>query len=175
MSVTTNTSPEARPKTDRFLLGILVGIGVIVLLAFLSLFALRQPSAQLPVDSPSGTVQRFLTNLGQQQYDKAYELLSNNMTYKPSREEFINYNLNQSSYLRPVQVQFLSEKIEGDSATVNVSITEYIGSGGPFNVNENTFQTSFGLNRENGTWLIFSAPYNYVAPYYKYYFPPGPD
>ena len=166
MSLTT-TSPEARPKADRFLLGILIGIGVVVLIAFLSLFALRQPSAQLPVDSPAGTVQRFLTQLEQQQYDQAYDLFSTNMAARPSREEFVNYNLNQTRYMNPVKIQVLSENIEGDSATVNISVTEIGGSGGPFGMNEYTFQVSFGLYRENESWKIFSAPYEYVPPYYK--------
>lgn len=165
MSVET-TSPAIKPKADRFLQGILIGIGIIILVGFVTVFALRQSASQPTTATPGGTVQLFLTSIGQQDFDKAYDLLSPNLTYKPSREEFLNYNLNQTVYMKPVAVQVISEKIEGDSATVNLSITQYAGSGSPFNLDSYTFQASFGLSREDGSWKILSAPYNYVQPYY---------
>src|SRR5690349_25022323 len=96
------SAPSALPpKTDRFLIGILIGVVVLLAVAGLSLLVLRQPPRQLPTDSPGGTIQRFYSALEQRNYNQAYDLLSDKMEHKPTRDSFTRYITDQYTYATP--------------------------------------------------------------------------
>src|SRR5437870_1507553 len=163
-SVSTPT-PTHRPKTDRFLIGIFVGLAVLLVVAGVSVAILRQPARELPADTPSGVVQRFYNAIEQQDYNKAYDYLADSMAHKPTRDQFVSYNMKSSGndQNRQVRVRIDSEKIYGDSATVQVSTTQFYYSNEPLGgSNEYTSSDAFSLKRENGAWRITELPYNYV-------------
>ena len=62
----TSTPVTMPPKIDRFLIGIVVAIVVLLVVAGISIVLLRQPAGELPAGTPGGTVPRFYTALEQQ-------------------------------------------------------------------------------------------------------------
>ncbi|HEX5502843.1 MAG TPA: hypothetical protein VFW96_09480, partial [Thermomicrobiales bacterium] len=84
---TTATPPAAAPRTDRFLIGILAGLAALLVVAGVAVAFLRQPEPALPAGTPGATVQDFYRALAGQDYDRAYALLSDAMSNKPTREE----------------------------------------------------------------------------------------
>ena len=161
-----NTAPAVvRPlRDDKFLLGILVGIGALLLLALLAIVFLRQPAQELAADTPGGTVQRFLQALERRDYDGAYDYLGD-ATDKPSREEFARYNADRLAYDQTSsRLRIEQESVSGDSATVVVAVTHF-STGGPFfGSSEWTESQTFALRRLAGTWRITSLPYQYWPP-----------
>jgi hypothetical protein len=58
-----STPSALQPKTDRFLIGILIGVVVLLVVAGLSLLVLRQPRRQVTGDAPGGAKQGFYSAL----------------------------------------------------------------------------------------------------------------
>ena len=83
----------AQPPPDRFLIGIVVGLALLLLAAGVSVAYLRQPVRELPLDTPGGTIQRFYAALEQKDYSGAFDYLSDSMSKKPTREEFLSYRI----------------------------------------------------------------------------------
>lgn len=156
-----------QPKTDRFLIGILIGVVVLLVVAGLSLLVLRQPPRQLPADSPGGTIQRFYSALEQRNYSQAYDLLSDKMEHKPTRDAFTRYMADQFTYgTQTARVRIDSEQINGATATITVRATYNYGSGPPLvGSNEYTATETFTLAQEAGGWRITTLAPRYQAPF----------
>src|SRR3972149_4478931 len=74
-------------KQDRFLTGILIGIGVLILLA-LGLFFTRQDKREyIAEDVPEGVVHNYVLAILNKDYEKAYAYLAD-LEHKPTYEEF---------------------------------------------------------------------------------------
>lgn len=167
-AITTGTpSLAARPKTDRFLMGILAAVIVLLALAGISIALLRQSVRQLPANTPGGVVQGFYAALEQGDYDKAYGFLSDRMDKRPSRDEFTRYNMEQRSYRYETpgeqeRGRITDERIYGNNASVTSEITHYYYSEAPFGGSgEWAYTEVFSLRRDNGTWSIVNLPYTY--------------
>src|SRR5438477_12391994 len=92
------TSTRARrPGVDWFLVAILLGLGALLVAGGIAVVLARQPAPTLPADSPGSTVQQFYLALAQQDYDKAYSLLSSSLQNKTTRADFIQYNVGRFS------------------------------------------------------------------------------
>jgi len=160
------TQPMQR-QPDRFLIGIVAGLIVLLIAAAISVIFLRQPAQELPVDTPGGTVQRFYAALQKGDYAGAYNYLSDSMANKPNLVEFINYNTSYypNGYHNSSQQRIRIDNItvNGDDATVPVAVTTYYDSGGPFGSSGDYTSTEvFSLHRDNGTWRITIAPPQYL-------------
>jgi hypothetical protein len=166
-------APTALPATptgttqrgpDRFLVGIIGGVVALLALAGIVIALLHQPVRQLPADSPGGTIQRFYTAIEQKNYDEAYNLLSDSMVNKPTRDVFVNNQMTSGSYsyssARRARID--KENVYGDKATISVAVTHFYGSAGPFGgSSEYTDTEMFSLQREGGTWRITELPWPY--------------
>jgi hypothetical protein len=163
---TASTPSAAQPQTDRFLIGILVGVVVLLAAAGLSLLVLRRPPPPLPADSPGGTIQRFYSALEQRNYSQAYDLLSDKMEHKPTRGSFTRAIADQYTYgTQAARAGIDSEQIDGATATVTVRVTYYYGGGPPLlGSNEYTSTETFTLAQEAGAWRITALPPRYQAP-----------
>ena len=158
-------TPVPKPKTDRFLIGILIGFAVLLVVAGLSVWLLRQPVRELPADTPGGVVQRFYRALEGHDYDAAYAYLASSMVDKPTRDEFASYNLTSRDGNQQRRIRIDRENIYGDNATVDAGVTYYYQSSWPFGGSDEWTSTeTFGLRRENGQWLITELPYQYMPP-----------
>ena len=104
-------------KQDRFLLGILVGIGILVLVA-VGLFLTRQDTQEYRADdTPEGVVHNYALALYRGNHEKAYAYLAdveNKPTYSEFRESFFNQYIDPSN----VGLEIGEAKIDGDQAFV---------------------------------------------------------
>ena len=159
---TTSADSTIRRQPDRFLLGILAGIVLLLLVALISVVALRRPTPDLPAGTPGGVVQRFYNALEQRDYAQAYSFLGGAITNTLRLEDFVTFNAQNGSNGQQTRGRIDSEKTTGDQSTVTVSVTHFYSSGGPFSgSSEYTTSETFTLRREAGAWRITSLPYAY--------------
>jgi hypothetical protein len=154
-------------KQDRFLIGILVFIGVLVV-ASLAIFFIRPgaPGYQAE-DTPGGIVYNFALAVQNKDVDRAYGYLAD-QEYKPSRTAFRQAILNGYLYTDGYALQVDETRIlDTDEAWVSVSV-HYLSSG-PFD-NGWTSQDHASLVRQNGQWKLNYMPSPYWS--YDWYQPP---
>ena len=144
-------------KQDRFLIGILVGIGVLVIVA-LTLFFVR-PDHQAYVDdsTPDGVVHNYSLALYQEDYEKAYDYLGE-AEYKPTFSEFQKAFFNH--YVDPSNtgLEIGESKITGDDAFVTLYLI--YNPSDPFSSGYRSAEVA-QLERQNGEWKILQMPYNF--------------
>jgi hypothetical protein len=160
MNVT--AAPTTRFRVDRLFLLLLSGIVLLLIVAGISILVAGRTPPALPPDSPGRTVQQFYEALGAQDYQGAYALLSDQMVAKPTREEFVRYNADRGNTEQATQrVRLETEKINGDVATVTVSVIIHYSSGAPFGGNDYTMTETFSLRHDAAGWRISDLPYRY--------------
>lgn len=142
-------------KQDRFLTGILVGIGLLVA-ASLGVFFLRQDTlTYLPEDMPEGIVHNYIFALQQGDYERAYAYLADKED-KPTYDDFRqNLFVNQG---RGQGIQIGKVEISKDTASVEITITE--NNSGPF-FDQYSYSETALLVKQGDEWKIFYIPYSY--------------
>jgi hypothetical protein len=145
-------------KQDRFLMGILIFIGVLVAAALGLFFARNERPAYGPEDKPEGVLYNYAVALQLHDYERAYGYLAekdNKPTYNTFYQAFLTRQLDTSnSALQIGNVQMLAS----GEAWVNVTI-QYAGSG---LLNSGWSSTDKGtLVRQNGAWKITFLPNPY--------------
>ncbi len=144
-------------KQDRFLTGILIGIGVLVIAA-LALFFTRNDSQTYVVDdTPEGVVHNYVVALLEKDYEKAYSYLADlddKPDYGDFRQAFLNGEVNPGNAV----IDIGDSEISGDEASVEVSIS--YNSSDPFSSGYRDIQRAVLVN-QNGAWKLSSMP-----PYY---------
>jgi hypothetical protein len=147
-------------KQDRFLMGILIGIGVLVALA-LVLFFTRKDTALTygPEDTPEGVVHNYVVAVFQRDYDKAYSYLADKKD-KPTLEKFRESFL--QNYVNPdnTGVDVGGSELSGDQAFVTVYI-QY-GANDPFSSGYRNEERAVLVN-QGGSWKIEQMPGNFWA------------
>lgn len=141
-------------KQDKFLTGILIGIGVLIVIA-LALFFSRKDSKQYATDdTPEGVVNNYVLAVYNRDYEKAYTYLAdlkNKPTYEEFRKSFFNGNVNPGQ----AGVDVGTVDLNGDEAIVNISLV-YAPSDPFSNRYENTDHAL--VVKQNGKWKISSMP-----------------
>ena len=152
-------------KQDRFLVGILVGIGVLVIVA-LALFFTRQDNQEYVSDAtPEGVVHNYALALYKDDYDKAYAYLAeakNKPTYNEFRQAFFNHYVDPSN----AGLELGETEIVGEEAYVTVYAI--YSPSDPFSSGYRNTETA-RLERQNGEWKLLQMPYNFWA--YEWYQP----
>ena len=152
-------------KQDRFLIGILIGIGVLVVLS-LALFFTRKDSEQyIADDTPEGVVHNYVVAIHKGDFEKAYSYLSDSRdkpTYDAFRKSFVMNMVSPEN----VGLEIGSADVSGDTATVKLN-TIY-NSGDPFSSGYRNSDVAL-LIRQNGEWKLEQMPYNFWA--YDWYQP----
>jgi hypothetical protein len=153
-------------KQDRFLLGILIFIGLLVIAA-LALFFIRQDTQVYIADgTPEGVIRNYALALQKQDFQRAYDYLAdkdNKPTYDAFRRAFLTNQLDVSSNALQVgSVQYMNS----DEATVSVTVL-YAG-GGPFTQSSSSTDTA-SLVQQGGSWKLSYMPYPFWA--YDWYQP----
>jgi hypothetical protein len=156
-------------KQDRFLMGILIFIGVLVIAA-LALFFIRQ-DAQVYVtgDTPDNIIHNYALALQKQDFQRAYGYLAdkeNKPSYETFRRAFLTNQLDVTS--NAIQVGTI-QYISSSEATVSVSVL-YPGSG-PFSQGGSSTDTA-ALVQQGGTWKLTYMPFPYWS--FDWYQPPQP-
>jgi hypothetical protein len=144
-------------KKDRFLIGILVGIGVLAVLAVV-LFSLRQTKASYVADdNPAGVVQNYVLALYKMDYPRAYSYLADGQN-KPGLVSFRQTFTIQRNDISNYGLQVGEVTINADEAAVSVTLVN--AGNGPFNDVNRNIQTAV-LRQQAGAWKIANMPYPY--------------
>lgn len=165
----TQTETPRKRSFDLFVIGIVLGVTLLLITGAITASLLRQPEQLLPENSPAGTVQRFYLAVEQNDFNAAYDLLSDSMARKPSREEFAErvgsrYSYNYNRTIPRVSLE--SEKIDGDRAVVVVSIVFTRSNPTfPFGSSNTSIRQTYSLQREQNSWRITAIPDNFYVFY----------
>jgi hypothetical protein len=144
-------------KQDKFLIGIMTGILVLVLVA-VGVYFIRKttlPTFQ-PEDQPAGVVNNYILAIRNQDYARAYGYLTDK-TGKPSQTGFRQALLINKEQIEQAIVDIGDSNINATSAIVEVVAQN--------SYNEGIFTSAYE-NKENailenvdGKWKITSMPY----------------
>ena len=151
-------------KQDRFLLGILVGIGVLVIVA-LGLFFTRQDTQEYVSDDTPGVVHNYSLAVYREDYEKAYGYLEDAKN-KPTFSEFQTPFFNHYVDPRNVGLEIGESKIAGEEAFVTLCLI--YNTSDPFSSSYRGTETAH-LERQNGRWKILQMPYSFWS--YDWYQP----
>jgi hypothetical protein len=144
-------------RTDRFLTGILIGIGVLIVLA-LGLFFSRQESTDYrPEDTPEGVVHNFILAIERQEYERAYSYLAETDT-KPSYAVFRSAFLQNRLDPRGAVAAAGEAEIFDNEAIVSLTVTR--GQSGLFADPYRDMQSVL-MVQQDGEWKIQQAPWPY--------------
>ncbi len=145
-------------KQDRFLTGILVGIGVLVLLALVVFFSRRDGQSYMADDTPEGVVHNYVLAILNKDYEKAYGYLAdlkNKPTFESFRRPFLSGSINPQN----TAVDVGTSEVSGDDASVEVA--QIYPSSDPFSTGYRDVQHAL-LVKQNGAWKLSSMPaYNF--------------
>lgn len=144
-------------KQDKFLTGILIGIGALILLA-LGLFFTRQDKRDYVADTtPDGVVHNYVLAVLNKDYQKAYGYLAD-LDHKPGYETFRRSFFNGTVNPGDVGVDIGAVDIHGDEAIVSLAI--YYPNTDPFSTRYSSADRAL-LVRQNGAWKLSAMPYGF--------------
>ena len=152
-------------KQDRFLVGILVGIGVLVIVALALYFTRQDKQEYVAEDTPEGVVHNYALAVYRGEYEKAYGYLAemeNKPTYNEFRQAFFNHFIDPSN----AGLELGESEIAGDEAYVTLYMI--YNPTDPFSNSYRNTDTA-RLERQNGAWKLLQMPYNFWS--YDWYQP----
>jgi hypothetical protein len=153
-------------KGDKFLIGIVIGIVLLVVIALGVVLIRGQGSDEYVADdTPAGVAQNYFLAIQQRDFEKAYGYLADTLPSKPDLDEFIR-EMDDSARGSEATLQ-IGETRMGDVHTqVDVSLTTY-RVGGIFETNSYTMHDTVFLQAigDGSVWKITEFPY----PYWGYY------
>ncbi len=146
-------------KQDRFLTGILIGIGALILLA-LGLFFTRQDKKEyLTEKSPYAATYNYVLAVTNEDYKTAYTYLADRQ-YKPTYDEFRQSFFNGNVSPNNVGVNVGTAEVDGNDAYVDLTLI--YSSSDPFSSGYNNTDRAQLVNQD-GDWKIIYMPYNFWA------------
>lgn len=144
-------------KQDRFLTGILIGIGALIVVA-LVLFFMRQDTREYKADgAPASVVYNYVLAVTSKDYEKAYTYLAD-LEHKPTYDEFRQSFLNGMIYPDHVGVDVGEAEINGDVASVELNLI--YSPSDPFSSSYRNLERA-SLVQQDGAWKITSMPYSF--------------
>ncbi|MBL8091924.1 MAG: DUF4878 domain-containing protein [Anaerolineales bacterium] len=144
-------------KQDKFLTGILIGIGALIVLA-LVLFFTRQDKRDYVSDStPEGVVHNYVLAILNKDYEKAYGYLAD-LDNKPTELQFRQSFLN--GMVTPENAGVEVGKVETIGNEAYVSLTIYYSYNDPFSSRYGSTDRA-NLVKQNGAWKLSYMPYNF--------------
>ena len=151
-------------KQDRFLTGILIGIGLLVVLALAVFFTRKDTQTYVSDEKPEGVVHNYVLAVLNKDYEKAYGYLAD-LEYKPTypqfRDAFITGMVNPNNSAMDIG----ESDINNDSASVEV--TMIYNPSDPFSTGYRDTQRAV-LVKQDGAWKLSSMPTYYFWDYNWY-------
>ena len=145
-------------KQDRFLTGILIGIGLLVVLALAVFFTRQDTQSYISEDTPEGVVHNYVLAVLNKDYEKAYSYLAD-LEHKPTFEEFRRAFLNGEVNPDNQAVDVGGSEIFGDTASVDVTLI--YNPSDPFSSGYRNIQVA-QLLEQDGAWKLTLMPqYNF--------------
>ena len=151
-------------KQDRFLTGILIGIGVLVVAALAVFFTRNDTQTYISEDTPEGVTHNYVVAILNKDYEKAYTYLAeldNKPTYEQFRDAFIKGMVNPDS----AAVDIGGSEITGDTASVEVALV--YNPSDPFSTGYRDVQHAL-LVKQGSAWKLSSMPTYYFWDYSWY-------
>lgn len=146
----------AMKNPDKFLIGIVAGILLLIVVAFVVVLTRPQPEYRND-DSPEAVVHNYLLALRLGDYETARESLSPNLKGYPKNAEAFADDVDENSRLRfdnrDVTLDAQSAVIRGNMATVEVLESSFTG-GDLFNSGSYNRRFDMKLRQENGEWKL---------------------
>jgi len=141
-------------KQDRFLIGILIGIGILIIVALATFVTRQNKQTYVSDNAPEGVVHNYVLALLNKDYEKAYGYLAD-LDYKPTFDQFhhafVTERLNPSN----AGVKIGTADVTGDDASIEVDVIN--APSDPFS-SEYTNNGTAQLVKQNGVWKISSMP-----------------
>lgn len=155
-------------KQDRFLIGILIGIGVLIIAALAVFFIRKDSQTYVSEDTPEGVVHNYVVAILKKDYEKAYGYLAD-LEHKPTYDEF--HDAFVTGALNPANsaIDVGESEITGDDAYVEVSMI--YNPSDPFSTGYRDVQRAI-LVKQGGAWKLSSMPTYYLWDYNWYQEPP---
>jgi len=151
-------------STDKVLMGIVVGIVLLIVVAFGVTLARPEPTYQSE-DTPEGIAHNYLLALQKEEYQRAYSYLSPRIKgYPTSLEKFIKHVHNNSWRFRlntETTLSVESAKTTRSNATVTVRETRFQG-GDLFDSGQSSNVFNMDLHLDNGKWKIVHSDYYFA-------------
>lgn len=144
-------------KQDKFLTGILIGIGALIILATILFFVRRDDGEYQAEDAPQAVVHNYILAAINKDYVKAYGYLAD-LENKPTYEEFRRSFLNGNISLSDGGIEIGAAEITGNEAYV--ALTMRSASMDIFPTNYSSSDQAF-LTKQDGAWKLVSMPYYY--------------
>ena len=141
-------------RQDRFLIGILIGIAVLIVAALVVFFTRQTQVTYVSEDAPEGVVHNYVLAVLNKDYQKAYGYLADldhKPTYDQFRQAFAIGRLGPGSN----GIKIGNADVVGDTASVEVSMVNTPGD--PFSAGYNDVGSA-QLVRQNGVWKVSSMP-----------------
>ncbi len=148
-------------KNDKFLIGIVVGIVLLVIVALVTVLARGPGEDYIADDTPAGVVHNYFLAVQRKDYEKAYSYLSDDLESKPDLDEFIRLIGNVGN--RSEASLQIRETRPGDiHAQVDVAITTY-SPGNLFDKGSYTNDNTVYLRAtgDGSVWKLIEFPYPY--------------
>ena len=146
-------------KKDRFLTGILIFIGLLVVAAVVLFFVRGQDQTYDSEDTPGGVVHNYVLALQNMDYQRAYDYLADKgskPTYEAFRQAFLTRQMDTSNSTLQVGKAYLDD--DGAGAWLEVSVL-FAGSG---LLDQGWSSNDKGtLIQQGGNWKITYLPYPY--------------
>ncbi|MCP4539936.1 MAG: hypothetical protein GY832_22580 [Chloroflexi bacterium] len=151
-------------STDRFLVGIVVGIVALVIVAFVVTLVRPEPTYQAE-DSPEGVAHNYLLALQQGEYERAYGYLSPTLTgYPASVDEFVDVVTDYSWQFRldaDTTLAIELARVVGSRTVVQVRESRFNG-GSLFGDSQSITTFDIKLESEQGAWRIVDADHYFA-------------
>lgn len=144
-------------KQDKFLTGILIGIGVLIVLALALFFTRQDKRDYLPDDTPEGVAHNYALAVINKDYEKAYGYLAelkNKPTYEEFRQSFLNGMVNPEG----MGLDVGKAEVHGDEAIVDLTL--YYSYSDPFSTRTGTIERAL-LVEQDDVWKVSSMPYSF--------------
>jgi hypothetical protein len=149
-------------KNDKFLIGIIVGVVILVGVALALVLIRGQNEAYVADDSPTGVVHNYFLAIQRKDYERAYRYLSDDLKNKPDLDEFIQGVGNQyGSAEEALQIGETTQQ-GNERSQVDVGLTAYQG-GDIFN-----FDGSGNYTRHENALLRLNANNEWKLTYFPY-------
>jgi len=151
-------------STDKFLIGIVVGIILLVVAAFVVTLTRPEPTQQAE-DSPEGVAHNYLLALQEQDYQCAYGYLSPTLKGYPISAEMFAEDVEGSSWHfrldADTTLAVASARVTGNRAVVDVRESRFHG-GDWFDSSQSTTIFEMKLQFEDGEWKIVDSDYYFA-------------
>lgn len=149
-------------KTDKFLIGIVAGVLLLVIVAFVVVLTRSEPTYQSD-DTPSGVAHNYLLAFQRKEYDRAYRYLAPEIAGYPTTVETFRDDVQDNRWLfgldeDSVALEVVSADLNSNRADITIRKTTFY-QGDLFSDGQSTrtFTMQLERNLQTDVWQIVDS------------------